>query len=616
MDDTRPHTAHQIQATRAVDADRVRLLCTQAWIGSVANIATALIAFFLTLSAMESVLIGALPYAGVVFVYLARLFHVGLHQPPQDDEIPKWRHYMFFSSLLAGILWGSVGCLVLPQVDLPRQLLLVLIGSGVSAGAVSTLAPVYPVFLAFTLPIFGGLTAGYLYAGIFQPYGVGALILVFAALVMKTGRHQETSIARALWFSREKDALVLDLTEARAQAEEARALAEEAQHEAEMASAAKSTFLAKMSHELRTPLHGVLGMIELLRVSSMPTKEREFADTAHASGQTLLAILDDLLDLAKIEAQKVELEHTSFSLSQLMDEVCALFELQATAKGLVLHRDLPADLPDAVLGDGARLRQVLVNLLANAVKFTEQGSITVMVKRDHQRPVNALTFTVRDTGIGVAHDAKAQLFDAFQQADNTVSRRYGGTGLGLAIAHQIVSLMGGELQLKSEDGQGSEFTFCVELPPVHQASSACERRPPSIESAPLSLREDATILIVDDNSINRAVAKEMVTHLGHEAVLAESGAEAIKWMKRRAFALVLMDCEMPEMSGLEAAQAINLLMLKTPAGRKLPIVALTAHAIETHAEKCREAGMCDVLTKPVSLAELEQCLVRWCPTTS
>ncbi|MBW2736364.1 MAG: response regulator [Deltaproteobacteria bacterium] len=517
---------------------------------------------------------------------------------------------MFLSSLLSGNLWGSAGLFVLPQVDLPRQLFLVLLGCGVCAAAVSTLAAVYPVLLAFTLPMFIGLTAGYIAAGTFQPYGVGGLIVVFAAVVMRTGRNQETSMARALWLSREKDALVHELTEARAQAEEA-------QHKAEAASAAKSTFLAKMSHELRTPLHGVLGMLELLRVGPMPTKEREFADTAHSSGQALLTILDDLLDLAKIEAEKVDLERTPFSLDQLMEEVCALFELQATAKGLTLHREFAGDLPNCVLGDGARLRQVLVNLLANAVKFTEEGTVTLTVKQEPpERLLDTLTFVVRDTGIGVAHEAKAQLFDAFQQADNSVSRRYGGTGLGLAIAHQIVSLMGGELQLQSEVDKGSEFRFSIELPTIHRPKTLVPEKSPSVETPPLAQDHAVGVLVVDDNRVNRTVAREMVVRLGHEVVLAESGAEAVEWIKQRTFAIVLMDCEMPEMSGLEAARTITLLAPKTAAGRELPIVALTAHAAESHAEDCRRAGMCDVLTKPVSLDKLERCLARWCAMTS
>jgi signal transduction histidine kinase/CheY-like chemotaxis protein len=364
-------------------------------------------------------------------------------------------------------------------------------------------------------------------------------------------------------------------------------------------SRARMAFLATMSHEIRTPMNGVLGMTEVLLQGRLDDEQREHLSVIQHSGQALVALLNDLLDLSKVEASKLSLEAQPFSLREVLQELAQLHGTTASLLGLTLELRCEGDVPAVVRGDALRLRQVLGNLLGNAVKFTELGKVALHVTRSGQ---DRLRFQVADTGVGMSASGLAGLFEPFQQVDASATRRFAGTGLGLALSRRLVRLMGGELSVASAVGEGSTFTFEVALPEAVL--------PPRPAAAPASAPAPAgrKVLVVDDNRVNTAVARALLGKLGYEVETAVDGVEAVAAVEREAFALVLMDCQMPRMNGFEATLRIR--SLGTDAART-HIVALTASAMPEELEACRRAGMEDCLTKPLALAQLREVLRRF-----
>jgi signal transduction histidine kinase/CheY-like chemotaxis protein len=509
-------------------------------------------------------------------------------------------------AVLAGLGWGYAAWVFYPILTGDHELpLLVLVLAGMTAGATRSLGPI-PVacwsFQTLTIvPLIGRLLLG----GTLVQMLMGVLAVLYLAFVIAMVRSYHKSLSNSLRLGYEYAGLVTELNDEIVTRKKAEVELRDAIGRAEEASRAKSTFLATMSHEIRTPMNGVLGMLDLLKTASLTPVQREQVETAAHSADSLLRILNDILDFSKIENGRLDFEHIPFRPARVAGETIALMQPTAAAKSLQLKIITDEAANTRVMGDPMRFRQVLLNLVNNAIKFSDKGDITVQLRaRTLDTPPRLeLTTEVSDHGIGISSDLQAKLFKPFTQADSSMSRRFGGSGLGLAISQKLVQRMGGNITIDSRLGEGSRFTFTAILPLCKDRNTAVPF-PTSGASQPLL---SGRLLVVEDDPVNQRVISMMLQRLGLEHHLVPDGQSALSILDSGNWDLVLMDLQLPGMDGMETTRRMRLQL----GDRSLPIVALTANARAEDRAACLMAGMDDFLAKPVRTEALRETLSRW-----
>ena len=532
-----------------------------------------------------------------------------------SDVFKRW---YLLAVIFVAMGWGIASTLMFPEEQM-GQIVLAFILVGVSASGISysNVGWVYSGYVGFILiPLVARLfyIGGEIYFTLASMTGflLGAIILAAYRInksttdALRLSLKNEDLIENTKRATKDLENLNRSLT---SEIEYVKNIEEElkkARDDAERMSRTKGEFLANMSHEIRTPMNGVIGTLQLLEDTNLNESQREYVNVAYKSADSLLSILNDILDLSKIEAGQLEFEAIPFDLREIVNDVVVLHSLKAEQMGIYLNSNIDDAVPKNVIGDPTRMRQVMVNLISNAIKFTSDGGVSVRIKLKLKDEKDALIrVEVIDTGIGIPESKHQKLFLAFSQADGSTTRKYGGSGLGLTIVRQLVEMMKGNLGVDSEVGKGSKFWFVI---PLGIARDDEVSNLPEVVAKPVVLT--GKVLLVEDNPINQMVAKKMLEKIGLESVLAENGKEALERLDEEEFDAVLMDCQMPEMDGFEATGLWREQEQMASHGR-LPIIAMTANVMQGDRERCLDSGMDDYLGKPVRQAELGSVLQRW-----
>lgn len=523
-------------------------------------------------------------------LWLARAF---VRTNPGPDESPQWALRFVIATVTSGAAWGATA-VIFPFLDrdspfaVPHALLL----AGISTGASRLLHPMRKGGVAFIVALMTPMGLNFFAQGdlLGTTLGAGVVVYVWFMATASLQYHQTLSDALVMRFEREALADALTAENSRREARENEL--DEARTKAETASSAKGEFLAVISHEIRTPMNGVLGMLRVVRDTPLSAEQRSYLKTASDSAESLLLLLNDVLDFSKIESGRLELENAPFQPGATAQSIADLMLARVRDKGLQFELKLGDNLPGVIIGDSARLRQIIVNLLGNAIKFTERGSVELAVACVERTPTRAVMhFTVTDTGIGIDSAAQARLFKPFSQADASMSRRYGGTGLGLVISMRLAQAMGGAIQVQSKLNHGTTFRLLLPCKLPELAPGARHEEGPRFVTPSLHGR----VLVVEDDAVNRQVIDLFLKKMGLTATFAPDGEEAISTATTQEFDLVLMDCQLPGIDGMEATRQIRTKL----AGKPLMIIALTANASTHVREACLAAGMNDFLSKPV-----------------
>ena len=567
------------------------------------------------LSQMASIIIGTL-FASVIFFWTSRndvwiwlviqismsvgriiLFRFYRSHACNDTTTYNWLNFHFFAVMLSGIVWASGSIIYFKQDDPVVCFFIAMIIAGVVSGALPNLAPHFASFSVFAAPMLLVFAVRNLVAGKVEFYVLAALTILFAGVLISSARFFNRILLDTFRLNIEKDSLVENLKLERTAAE--------------TANNAKSDFLAAMSHEIRTPLNGVLGMIGVLEGTPLSDQQRGYVKTIHLSANALLSLISNILDFSSIEAKKVVVTRLPFDPSAVCREVAELFDFTVKSKGLSLLLHIDSKFAGNFIGDANRIRQILINLVGNAVKFTEKGTIELKLQVQDENEEGVLFhFSVCDTGVGIPADKMPLLFNKFSQISESLKHRAQGSGLGLAICKGLVTILGGEIGVDSNISKGSCFWFKIRLAGSNQSEitspATCVEMVPPVESGIL---DGLHVLVADDVELNRMIMVINLEKEGCRVDVAENGVEAAEMAMKSNYDIILMDCIMPQMDGYEATVKIRELELAS--NRHVPIIALTANAIVGEREKCIVVGMDDFLTKPFNIEEVLAAIRRW-----
>jgi len=583
-----------------IEIDRLRILCENLPLSILGGVPLSL-AMAWMMSDLVSPHVAAWWLAFKTLTAAPRLVHVlwimrrakAGRGPSSGAAAHRTLRHMQALVLFDGLLWGAAAWYCVPPTNLDAAVMMLGCLLGLSSVAAYALAVDFPTMALFVLPV---LAPNVPYC-LTRPDHMGtfgaAAMVGFIAVLLLQGWRVQRRVQELLSLRFENEAIAHERELALAQAR--------------LHSEAKSRFLATVSHEMRTPLHGMLGLARLLQHEHPRPEQRQRLGLIERSGEHLLLVINDVLDFSKIEAGRMEIHPKPFDLSSVLQEAAGVFQVLAQRKKLTLTLTMGWDGPCLVMGDAGRVRQVLHNLLGNAVKFTEHGSVHLLAQR--QPESDTFEITVRDTGPGIALKDQPLIFEAFTQAQATLNRSHGGTGLGLSIARQLCQAMGGSLSLDSAPGLGSVFKARIQCPAL--SSEVPELAPPLPPPYADSgwMGAGARVLLVEDNPVNVLVAEAMLRNLGHEVCTVNDGQQAVAWLDTDQCDLVFMDCAMPVMDGFEAAQEIR--RRERASGRpRVPIVALTANVLADERDQCLQAGMDDYLAKPFEPDDIQRVVER------